>query len=374
MNGKFSYKFFFERTFNPIALYKTDVPTDEIDVSNIIYLDVNPAYERVNDVKRADVTGRSFLEVWPKVEPRWGEIIKNCLKTKSAVHCEGESRYTSKYLEAIAFPLSDNMAATIFLDRTELKKSEEQLRANEKKLLAYQTKLRELATELTLSEEKTRRDIATDLHDSIGHALLILLLELRKLREEYKLPKDANCVLDNTIQMADHMITESRQLIFELSPPILREVGLTPALEALADNLLTPRGIKWRMNTRGDMKNYNADDAVCVILYRMARELLINVIKHAQAQNVEICVNRGAGKIQVVIDDDGIGMPKHFELEKLGRTTTSGLGLFSIRERLIHIGGDMQIISAESGTTVSLLAPLVIDKNPRSADKRSVSL
>ena len=374
MSGRFSYKFFFERTFNPIALYKTDAAPSEADVSNIRYLDVNPAYERVNNVRREDVIGKTFLEVWPKVEPRWGDIVRNCLKMKAAVHCEGESRYTSKYLEAIAFPLSDDMAATIFLDRTELKKSEEQLRANEKKLLAYQTKLRELATELTLSEEKTRREIATDLHASIGHALLILLLELRKLREEYKLSADANCVLDNTIQMADRMITESRQLIFELSPPILREVGLTPALEALADNLLTPRGIKWRMTTRGEMKDYNAEDAVCVILYRTSRELLINVIKHSQAKNVEICVNRGGGKIQVVIDDDGVGMPKHFELSRLGRKTSGGLGLFSIRERLIHIGGDMQIVSAGVGTTVSLLAPLVIDRKPRPAKERGTAL
>ena len=374
MNERFSYEFFFERTFNPIAIYKTDAAPDEINLDNIRYVEVNPAYERVNNVKREDVIGKSFLAVWPEVEPRWGEIVKKCLQTGAAVHCEGESRYTGKYLEAIAFPLSDDMAATIFLDRTELKKSEEQLRANEKKLLEYQTKLRELAIELTLSEEKTRREIATDLHDSIGHALLILLLELRKLREEYKLSRDANCVLDNTIQMADRMITESRQLIFELSPPILREVGLTPALEALADNLLTPRGIKWRMTTRGEMKDNNADDAVCVILYRMARELLINVIKHAGAQNVEICVNRGAGKIQVVIDDDGVGMPKHFELRKLGRKTSSGLGLFSIRERLIHIGGDMQIISAGAGTTVSLLAPLVIEKKPPRARKKKAEL
>ena len=89
----------------------------------------------------------------------------------------------------------------------------------------------------------------------------------------------------------------------------------------------------------------------------MSRELLVNVIKHAKAKHVHINVNRGPNKIQVVIEDDGVGMRKNFIP---GRGNTAGLGLFSIRERLLHIGGDMRIVSNKDGTTVSLLAPLKI--------------
>lgn len=215
--------------------------------------------------------------------------------------------------------------------------------------------LRELATKLTISEETTRREIATDLHDSIGHSLLSLLLDLRKLKENYHRPNAAESILDGAIESTERMIAESRQLIFELSPPILLEVGITPALEALADKLLSPRDIKWSVSTRGQLKDYPADDAVCIILYRMSRELLVNVIKHAKAKHVHINVNRGPNKIQVVIEDDGVGMRKNF---MPGRGNTGGLGLFSIRERLLHIGGDMRIVSNKDGTTVSLLAPL----------------
>lgn len=353
--NNFFEQFFFEQTFNPIALYNIEPGIKERGADAIRYMDVNSAYEKVNKVSRAEVIGKTFREVWPFVEPCWAEIIERCITEKHAVHCESESVYTDKYLEAIAFPLSNDRAATIFLDRTELKKSEAQLKENQKKLLEYRSMLRELATKLTISEETTLREIASDLHDSIGHSLLLLLLDLRKLKENGAIPQESDDILDRAINSTEHMIAESRQLIFELSPPILLEVGITPALEALADNLLTPQGIKWNVSTKGHPKEYSADDAVCVILYRMSRELLVNVIKHACASSVHISVNRGPGKIQVVIEDDGVGMRKKFIP---GHGSASSLGLFSISERLLHIGGDLQIISNKSGTTVSMLAPL----------------
>ena len=349
-------RFFYEQEFNPIALYKIEPDIGVAGSSAIRYIDVNHAYEVVNKIKREDVIGKTFGEVWPYVEPHWSRIIERCVIENRAVQVESKCEVTGKYLEAIAFPLPGSKAATIFLDMTELKKSEEELKEKQKTLLEYQSKLRELATKLTISEETTRREIATDLHDSIGHSLLALMLDLRRLKEIYKGEGEAGRIIDNSIKSTEEMITESRALIFELSPPILLEVGITPALEALADKLLIPRGIKWYVTTRGTLKDYPADDAVCIILYRMSREVLINVIKHAKAKSVHISVNRGPNKIQVVIEDDGVGMRPDLA-EKRGRKK-GGLGLFSIRERLLHIGGELRIISNESGTTVSMLAPL----------------
>lgn len=357
MAEMFPHKFFFEKSFNPIAIYRTDCPASELDASHIIFVDVNPAYERVNRVRKEDVTDRSFADVWPMVEECWSDIIIKCLQKNASVHCENPSAFTGKYLEVIACPISENMAATIFLDRTEWKKSDDKVKRNEKKLLKFSTMLRELATQLTLSEESTRREIATDIHDSIGHSLLTLLLDLHKMRDEHSdLPEDVTATLDNCISSTEEMIASSRELIFQLSPPILLEVGIAPALEMLADHLLTPRGIQWGVTTyKGQANAHPADDSVCVILYRMARELLINVIKHSGASKVSIIINRGPKKIQVVVEDDGKGLPPKY---KIGPSSSSGLGLFSIRERLVYIGGEMQIVSGKTGTTVSLLAPL----------------
>ena len=344
-------RLFFEQTHIPIALYQQDGDAAKEGASAVRFIDVNEAYERVNKVKRKDIIGRTFAEVWANSESCWSDIIIRCIKEKHAVHCESESRVTHKYLEAIAFRLSDGRVATVFLDRTVLKKSEMELREKEKQLISYRNMLRELATKLTLSEESTRREIANDIHDRIGHTLLSQLLDLRKLKESVAMPQEAAALLDKTITETEQMITESRELIFELSPPILLEVGITPALEALADNLLTPRSIKWYVTARGSASDYSADDAVCVILYRMTRELLINVIKHANAGTVHISVNRSASRIQVVVEDDGTGISK-------SKKSKTGLGIFSIRERLLHIGGEMQMLSDKHGTTVSLMAPL----------------
>ena len=81
----FSHKFFFERSFNPIAIYKIDCDIKELTKNNLIFIDINPAYERVNKVKREEVIGRSFQAVWPTVESCWGDILIQCLKTKKSV-------------------------------------------------------------------------------------------------------------------------------------------------------------------------------------------------------------------------------------------------------------------------------------------------
>lgn len=370
MENNLFEKLFFEQPYIPIALYKTAAPAEKLNASSLIYLSINTAYEKVNNVRKDEVIGRSFQEVWPNTEACWHEIIVRCLREKKVVHVKSESLNTEKYLEVIAFPLGDELAATIFIDRTELRESEAKLKLNQKKLLESRSMLRELATKLTISEETTRREIATDLHDSIGHSLLSLLLDLRALKEEPAGP-ESETVLSRSLESVEKMIAESRQLIFQLSPPILLEVGITPALEALADNMLTPRGIKWNVTTRGQVRDYSADDAVCILLYRLSRELLVNVVKHARATSVHLSVNRGPGKIQIVIEDNGIGMKKLFTPGKRG---ADGIGLFSISERLEHIGGELQLISNSQGTTVSLLAPLKlpVGENIHSAETENL--
>ena len=124
---KFSYKFFFERVFDPIALYSIVGDARPVDAGRIVFFDVNPAYERVMKMSRDDIIGRSFKEVWPMAEGRWADIIVNCANNRRMACCEGESRDADSYLEAMAFPLSSDMVAAIFLDRTDGKKTHDAL-------------------------------------------------------------------------------------------------------------------------------------------------------------------------------------------------------------------------------------------------------
>ena len=254
------------------------------------------------------------------------------------MHCIGESVDVESYLEAIAFPIPPKMAAVIFLDRTKLKRSDNALKKR-------QMQLRALATQLTISEENTRRSIASYLHDKIGYDLIN---QLNILRDIYSRPDTEN-IADNIqalMSITENIIAENRNLIFELSPPVLKEAGLNPALEELAENILTPNDIKWQIITKGSSEEFKVDDSVCVILYRMARELMINVVKHSEASKVNIIINRKDEIITVAVEDNGKG----FNVEK------KGFGLFSVRERLMALGGELRIISEEEQGTMAIMS------------------
>ncbi|MBR1657532.1 MAG: PAS domain S-box protein [Synergistaceae bacterium] len=334
----FSYRTLFENVFDPIAVYR-------VEDGNIIFIDVNPAYERVMKLKRENIIGRTFDDVWPYAEARWEGVIRQCLAQKRSMHCIGESSDVGSYLEAVAFPIPPDMAAVVFLDRTKLRRSENTLRKR-------QAQLRELAAKLTLIEENTRRGVASELHDRVGYDLICQLRMLREL-EARDDTADIKPELDALIKNTESIIAGNRSLIFELSPPVLKEAGLNPALDELAQNILAPHGIKWHIITKGSADEYKADDSVCIILYRMARELLINAVKHSKASEVNIIINRKPEIITVAVEDNGTGL----------QGSSKGFGLFSIKERLLALGGNLKIISEQGkGLMAVMTCPLKMKK------------
>ncbi|MCR4818779.1 MAG: histidine kinase [Fretibacterium sp.] len=357
--NNFSYRIFFDRVFDPIALYRVRGERP-VDAGSVVFFDVNAAYERVMKVNGEDIIGRSFLDVWPMAEARWSSIVVDCVNKGCLMRCEGESRDARAYLEAVAFPLAEDMAAAVFLDMTAWKRSEKALRHSREELRA-------LAAQLTLSEENTRRAIAMDLHDHIGYELVSQLNGLRSLQNR-GLPPDAEAEIRSLIENTEKIIEGTRSLVFELSPPALKEIGLNPALEMLARTLLEPHGIQWEFSSKGTMEKYDIDDAICVLLYRMTRELLFNVIRHSGATRVNIAVNRTPQKVTVIVEDNGCGFRKDFRLDGPSRARhlensngelAHGFGLFSIRERLLPIGGSVKIVSAPGdGAMIVMTCPL----------------
>jgi signal transduction histidine kinase len=150
-------------------------------------------------------------------------------------------------------------------------------------------------------------------------------------------------------------------LTFELSPPILYELGLEVALEWLAEQIQEKHGIL--ANFEDDKEPKPLVNDVRVLLFQAVRELLINIVKHAQAHKVKISVRRENNNIKIIIEDDGVGFSTS-EGRELGKTT--GFGLFSIRERLKIYGGHLEVHSEPGkGTRVTLVAPLDQKENHR---------
>ncbi len=235
----------------------------------------------------------------------------------------------------------------IIIDITNQKRAEAEL-------ITYQERLRRMGTELLLTEERERRRIAVDLHDHIGQALAISKIKLKTLQKSTG-DQIIKSDLDSLLELTEEMIRETRSLTLELSPPILYELGLEAAVEWLAEEIQDKHGLQTFFEH--DHRPKAVDGDIRVFLFRAVRELLMNVVKHAQASQASITMRSTADSLRITVQDDGLG----FRPEEAGSHSGvfSGFGLFSIRERLEPLGGALEIVSEpDAGTSATLIAPL----------------
>jgi len=240
-------------------------------------------------------------------------------------------------------------------DITERKEAQE-------KLMAYQQQLRSLASELSLAEERQRHRIAIDVHDHIGQNLAISKIKLESLLESAPSPRLTG-TLNEIRKLIAQTIESSRSLTFELSPPVLYELGFEAAVESLVNRMRQQH--KFSTDFRSDGRPKLLSHDVSVLLFQAVRELLLNVAKHAHAQNVIVSSRRNKDRVQITVEDDGVG----FDASKTGYKK-GGFGLFSIRERLGYIGGRLDIESKPGfGTRIILAAPVAGDSE-KNGEKR----
>lgn len=228
-------------------------------------------------------------------------------------------------------------------------------KAAERKLYEYQNQLRCLASQLTLTEEQERKHIASEIHDRIAQSLALAKIKLGALGAAVKTGDKENDVAAIR-SLLEQSIRDTRSLIFDLSPPFLYEFGLEKALEWLLEDMERQHGIKTHLTYHGNQGSY--DDDVRILLYQSIRELLINIVKHAQAKTATVSLDRNTQKVHVSVEDDGQGFlmsPDGFQMNKSG-----GYGIFSIKERFHYLGGELRVESRlRYGTRIDLELPLV---------------
>lgn len=225
----------------------------------------------------------------------------------------------------------------------------------EKELVAYQQKLRSLTSKLTLTEDHERRRIASGLHDNIIQPLIFLKIKLDSL-----MGSGESCEIDDQyVEMKgiiDDLVKMTRSFTFDLSYPILHELGLEPAIdEWLKQEIQEKHGLTAVFAT--DDADKPLDDDMRSLLFEAVKELLINMVKHAGAQQAKVTVSRKNDLISICVEDDGVG----FGSSELTTNFSdgSGFGLFSIRERLSYLGGNLAIESQPGrGSRIILEAPL----------------
>lgn len=221
----------------------------------------------------------------------------------------------------------------------------------EQKLLEYQQQLRSLASELSLTEARERKRIAADLHDRIGQALALIRIKLGTLKAGTHSAKKIESI-EETIRLIEVAIKEARTLIFELSSPLLYEVGLKAAVEQLVEQIQDQHGIPISLEDDGRPKPLTIDGSV--VLFQAIRELLLNVVKHAAAHRVRVSMSRHNNSVEITVQDDGVGF--HVSRQAFTPGRERGYGLFSIRERLEYLGGSVTVESNPGRGTRAALA------------------
>jgi PAS domain S-box-containing protein len=252
------------------------------------------------------------------------------------------------------------------IDVTQRKRTEEELKAlNEtlenrvasrtRRLEVKAAQLRALAAELTQAEQRERQRLAEILHDHLQQLLVGAKFGLDSLKQRLDGDERLCQPLDHIEEAIDQALTASRSLTVELNPPALQHGSLVALLRWLASWMKEKHGLAIELDADGE--DDRTDDEVRVLLFQAVRELLFNVVKHAKVDQAEVQVlTREKARIWIIVTDNGVG----FDPEKLQGPTgiQTGLGLFSIAERLELLGGQLKIDSAPGqGTCMTLWVP-----------------
>jgi signal transduction histidine kinase len=226
---------------------------------------------------------------------------------------------------------------------------------SEKALRIYQDNLRSMASELSTVEDREKRAIAEYLHDYLGQSLALAKIKIGRALRKEPTPEIAGILTDLESDITD-AINYSQSVIYELSPPILYELGLLEALKWKMNDFEKKQGIKTEFRIPEREPTLKQD--MSIVIFRAVTELLNNVVKHSAASKVKLSVIEEKERLILTLSDNGIGFEDQQRNSEQSRDQK--FGLFSIRERMNYHGGRMEIKSPDTGgTVISLFVPLV---------------
>lgn len=205
------------------------------------------------------------------------------------------------------------------------------------------------------AQEEERRRLARQLHDEFAQSLMAFQLSLNALLPYLKnVPDELAEEIRRAHHLSDAMLHQARQLMLDLRPPPLDELGLAAALRDLAARILEPHGVQVQVTRRGAPVPLDASSAIA--LYRIGQECLMNVLKHAQATNVQVTLTYDDERLILEVHDNGRG----FDPQMLSEPDEQGgWGLLGMEERCTLLGGTMHLDSTPGrGTHLRFEFPL----------------
>lgn len=204
--------------------------------------------------------------------------------------------------------------------------------------------LQKLSGRLLQVQDEERRRLARELHDELGQQLSALKMMLPKGSEN-----------DQACQLADTAISTVRNLSYLLHPPLLDETGLRSALHWYIDGMVKRSGIQISLAIKPQIFPRLAKD-IEMTIFRVVQESLTNVYRHANSDSASVEIDKQPDRVVIRVRDYGKGLPQDIS----GRTTSStlGVGVTGMRERVRQFGGELTLSRAEPGTLVETTIPL----------------
>jgi PAS domain S-box-containing protein len=309
-------------------------------------VDANPAAERLLGLPLAAAVGHPLAELLPEVADALRDPPRtaNGLPRELVVTREGVTRRYEPTVVAMPDRQGPPIGWLVVLrDVTEHHRTLRNLRQLDEQR-------RSLLERVVTSQEEERRQVAGDIHDDAIQAMVAVTLQLQALGGRLRDPRSTE-LLERLAATATESVGRLRQLVFELRPPLLDEVGLAAAIDQYARRAGELAGFVVQVT---DESAGELPDELRVVAYRIVQEALANVRAHARAGRVAVRLEEVEGGVLARVSDDGVGfLPGLVERRPAGH-----LGLISMREQATMAGGWCRIASAPGmGTTVELWLP-----------------
>lgn len=329
-----------------------------IDESQTMIL-VNPSAATMFGYSVEDLLGNSLNTVLPDRHRKvHGEHVRHFGETGATRRRMGgnfEDFYvTGVKADGTEFPIEASISSqiesgkryytVIFRDITERKVARE-------KMAIYHEELTQLSSTLQSIREEERKHISRELHDDLGQLLAALRMDMSLLQRDSVLASKTQQTLNSMDQLILTAITTLRRIATDLRPRALDEGGLYFALQTLQKDFSTRHGIDCEL--RASEEQLTLDDARSTAIFRIVQESLTNVVRHADATEVQIIFERNSTTLHFSIIDNGKGI----DAEDMGKTRS--FGLVGMRERVKAMQGEFQVISEPGeGTRLEIQLPL----------------
>ncbi|MFO0699235.1 MAG: PAS domain S-box protein [Nitrospira sp.] len=320
--------------------------------------------------------GANYLEVCRRAAEKSGEA-QQALEGISDVLSKRREFFEAEYLCQVqnsscwfamrVTPLNgrDGGAVVVHEDVTQRKHAEEALRASYRRLQS-------LSREVQVATERERSRLSRELHDEFGQLLSALKFDLSRIavgagKKSAPSSTAGRKIAASAMGTVDRLFVSLHEMICALRPGLLNELGLVAAIEAMVTDMQERSGLTCQVIAEGKESRASFGAATEDVLYRVAQELLTNVVRHAHARSATIRLGCAGGWVYLTVQDDGKGF-------KVASIRGKGhYGLQGIQERVDLLGGSLEICSKPgNGTLVTVRIPVALPPSEQKTEEVSL--